>query len=114
MRITDNNASGGGRFYFKLTAIGNLIGEYSNLPSKGIHPESARRVSGDSKSYVGSYDDCWLDDKDSEYAKLDISQNEDKNNSIFILVWKDNNDKIIFKGRGMLCDNILIGNYWSA
>lgn len=106
-------ANSNGRFYFKLTSNGNLIGEFSNSSSKAIQTESARRVSGNSQEYVGTYYACWLENKRQEFGELFIAFKPNTNNSIFSLIWKDKkNTTTIFEGEGMLCDDILIGNYW--
>ncbi len=96
-----------GRFYFKQTINGNLIGEFSNNGTLKNYTESADLNSDTRKDvYVGVYDSTWHEDK-ACFAKLEITK---KHDSIFTLKWIGEGS---FEGEGMLCDNILIGNYWS-
>jgi hypothetical protein len=100
-----------GRFYFKQTSNGNLIGEFSN---NGSEPstESCDLISSANSNYLGEYDSSWQEDGKPFYAKLKIWKKEGKMR-IFSLEWK-RNDKPIFTGEGMLCNDVLIGNYQSA
>jgi len=103
-----------GRFYFKKTINGNLIGEFSNnFKNCGIYTESATLTKGKNKSYdddyTGSYHSTWCEGAESIYADLEIQKRED-NHKIFTLKWQSK-DGLNFKGEGMLCDNILIGDY---
>ncbi len=101
-----------GRFYFKLTSNGNLIGEFSNNFSTGISTESAdsTNILG---NYLGVYNSTWQEDGNAHFANLTISQKNATGNTIFTLEWRENNN-LTFIGEGMLCDNILIGNYQSV
>jgi hypothetical protein len=98
-----------GRFYFKKTSNGNLVGEFSNNISRSISTESADKVES-SDSYIGKYNTTWQENGVVRFAKLNISQKQETGNMIFTLEWKEN-DKLIFVGEGMFCDNILIGDY---
>ncbi|MEI8204950.1 MAG: hypothetical protein WCH34_18155 [Bacteroidota bacterium] len=104
-----------GRFYFKRTSNGNLLGEFSNNQS-GICTESADRVSVEEAentiTFIGDYYASWQENKKvSLFANLNISYKKGFSNQIYTLMWKRDN-VIIFEGEGMLCDDILIGNYW--
>lgn len=98
-----------GRFYFKKTSNGNLVGEFSNNKSKSISTESADKIES-FDSYIGTYNSTWQENGTMRFAKLYISQKKDTGNTIFTLEWKVD-DKLIFVGEGMFCDNILIGDY---
>ncbi|HTX21145.1 MAG TPA: hypothetical protein VMD27_04665 [Candidatus Aquilonibacter sp.] len=118
-----------GRFYFKLTDSGNLIGEFSNNNCDRNYTESAVPNSSepdDSKpqspsccKFVGNYFSTWYEtvDHDSVLAELEIKQTGRKN--IFSLKWwliqnKKKEAKTSFEGEGMIFDEILIGNYWGC
>jgi hypothetical protein len=106
-----------GRFFFKETDNGNLIGELSNYPGPEISTESADWIKGcDDKCancrYHGTYHSTWLDDDGPQYAELKIFKNKKTGaNKLFTLEWRDKNGKLIYEGEGMLCDGILIGDY---
>jgi hypothetical protein len=102
-----------GRFYFKQTSNGNLIGEFSNHQSDQIFTESAdlKPESDDGNyKYVGKYFSTWREKGEARYANLTIKPG--RSNKLFILEWIG--DRCNFKGEGMLCDNILIGDYQSV
>ena len=101
-----------GRFYFKKTSNGNLVGEFSNNTSRSISTESADKVES-ADSYIGKYNTTWQENGIVRFAKLNISQKQETGNMIFTLEWKEN-DNLIFVGEGMFCDNILIGDYQGA
>ncbi len=98
-----------GRFYFKQTSNGNLIGEFSNNKSPGIYTESSDSFKS-TGNYLGNYNSTWQEDGIPKFAILKISQKPKTNNKIFTLKWSEEGTPI-FKGEGMLCDNILIGDY---
>jgi hypothetical protein len=96
-----------GRFYFKQTSNGNLIGEWSNYESEPA-TESADLL-GDyntSTQFVGTYNSTWQENGVGIFSKLRISNTAPSKK--FTLKW-DN-----FEGEAMLCDNILIGDYHSV
>ena len=102
-----------GHFYFRLTSNGNLIGEYSNDGLNGASTESAGRVlvEGESNrlhSFIGLFDTCWLEDKTSKYAQLEI---EAVKYGMFSLTWKNKKRDTLYRGKGMIVDGILIGDY---
>lgn len=96
-----------GRFYFKQTTNGNLLGEFSNNGTKRNYTESADLLSKKEIDFVGEYNTTWYEDEACS-AKLVIKL---KHENIFTLKWSGKSN---FDGEGMLCDNILIGNYWSS
>lgn len=101
-----------GCFYFKRTSNNNLIGEFTNNLSEIVSTESADLIfQSDNTSFIGRYDSSWQENGVSHFAKLDISYKNGSNKSVFSLKWRGNSK---FDGEGMLCDNILIGNYWSV
>jgi hypothetical protein len=98
-----------GRFYFKLTSNGNLVGEFSNNIYNGIYTESADSIDS-THGYLGKYKSTWQENRNPDYAILKISHKPNTNRKIFVLKWI-RKGKPIFKGEGMLCENILIGDY---
>ena len=103
-----------GRFYFKKTTNGNLIGEFSNHGMFENTTESADLVEfKESCGFVGEYLTTWRDKKSPILMNLTISHKTGSNGRIFDLEWTEENDKKAtrFKGQGFLCDNILIGDY---
>lgn len=101
-----------GRFYFKKTSNNNLIGEFSNNVGNGVYTESADLIfQSHNNGFIGKYNSTWHEDGQPFLTELEISPKNGTNNSIFELKWTGDNSH--FKGEGMLCDEILIGNYWS-
>jgi len=101
-----------GRFYFKKTTNGNLIGEYSNHGMDYNQTESADLI--ESKGhFVGKYITTWSDTNSPTSAELIIEHKPGSNERIFNLKWLKGM-KEIYIGQGFLCDDILIGDYNSA
>ena len=98
-----------GRFYFKRTANGNLIGEFSNNIDLIIFTESAIAQTT-TKNYVGKYNSTWLENNEPQFANLEISPKPTTLDRIFIIEWKSKDGRN-FIGEGMLCEEILIGDY---
>ena len=93
--------------------------------SADIVSESADRIKGcEDKDctncrYHGTYISTWRHDNKPEneavFAELKISQKKGAlgSDKLFSLVWlKDKKSGTFFEGEGMLCDDILIGNYY--
>jgi len=102
-----------GRFYFKLTPSGNLLGEYSHSGIDQNRPECALRHSEERpQEFVGRYSSCWVEPNGNEpvAATLTIAS---RTPAIFTLTWKmAGKDKFKgFRGEGMLCDGMLLGDY---
>lgn len=98
-----------GRFYFKQTQSKNLLGEFSNNASDENYVEAAFKTT-EEDGFEGIYETKWIE-KDVSIYNLSIKSISIKNSIIYYLEWKTGNGKVIFKGQGMLVDNILIGNY---
>lgn len=98
-----------GRFYFKRTVNGNLLGEFSNNKAKNNCTESADIISK-SEGFIGTYLSTWQEDKVACLADLTTSYKVGFND-ISSLVWMEKG-KMIFEGEGFLSDDMLIGNYW--
>jgi hypothetical protein len=96
-----------GRFYFKRTSNGNLVGEFSNDAGTKTFTESSDLVGPDSGSFVGQYHSTWQENRQSFFAELTIKPD----GSLLKLAWLGATK---FEGRGMLCDDILIGDYNSV
>ena len=109
-----------GRFYFKQTSNGNLIGEFSNRASDGIATESCDFREPESKDlrksiadrFLGKYYSTWQENGAKRIAELTIKPHG--NSRLFDLAWDWTNGEHAFVGEGMLCDDILIGDYQSA
>jgi hypothetical protein len=105
-----------GRFYFKTTRNGNLIGEFSNNASKEICTESCDlqppSLQGANAAYSGKYYSTWQENGKPCFAELTISPKV--GNIIFTLEWRGMKGTGNFDGEGMLCDDILIGDYRSV
>ena len=98
-----------GRFYFKKTDSGNLIGEFSNQTSFNNSTESADLISS-STSFEGEYNSTWQEDGKPCFAKLFIRPKSKKHKNIFSLEWHDH-EKTIYWGEALVSDGILIGDY---
>jgi hypothetical protein len=110
-----------GRFYFKKTDNGNLIGEFSNNQDDNIYTESADLIKSCANKecanckYHGTYHSSWQEECEALFAELEISPKKGSA-QLFTLEWfrKDSSDshkELIFVGEGMLCDGILFGDY---
>ena len=100
-----------GRFYLKKTTSENLIGEFSNDKSGEVFTEGAVLQPGkpdlaEKDRFSGSYKSTWLELGKPRMATLVIRHTH----KLFTLEWTDNT-QVIFEGSGMLCDDILIGDY---
>lgn len=98
-----------GRFYFRLTTSGNLIGEFSNNLSLKNSTESADRIKGSATSFLGEYQSTWHEGGQSELLTLSI-QTKPSAQNIFSLTWYDANG-VNFWGEGFIVDRLLIGDY---
>lgn len=97
-----------GRFYFKQTKDGNLLGEFSNNKFDGVIAECANRRSKFEEKFVGEYISIWIE----ENAVMVYELNINSNGSTYDLKWINlSNSNNIFYGSGMLVDDILIGDY---
>ena len=101
-----------GAFYFKQLESGNLVGEYFNTGMLERGTESADIDSNSRQPphvpLVGKYKSSWWD-KDADGAILEIKRFQ-TGFEIFELTWTNKNKKI-FEGIGMLCGDMLIGEY---
>lgn len=98
-----------GRFYFKQSINGNLLGEYSNAEMNRNRTESADIVSVFSHPFIGNYSST-LFEQSAQSLNLEIQFKLNSNNRIYTLTWT-NSQAIIFRGEGFLVDNVLIGDY---
>lgn len=101
-----------GRFYFKKTHNGNLIGEFSNNIIDFISSESAdAHNDNDSNDFIGIYNTTWQQDHQPFFAKLTISYRQNTSQRIYTLEWLDKSGNLIFLGEGFVFENSLIGDY---
>ena len=106
-----------GRFYFKQTSNGNLIGEYSNYAALSANEPQVATESADflgdwddsKDKFIGEYRSSWAYETVAIFSKLTISQHSSKK-KLFTLKWRGTNGEE-YDGEGMLCDDILIGDY---
>lgn len=98
-----------GRFYFRLTSSGNLVGEFSNNLSVRNSTESADRTQGNITSFLGKYQSTWHEGGQSELLTLSIITKPNAQN-IFSLTWSDANGPN-FWGEGLIAEGLLIGDY---
>lgn len=98
-----------GRFYFKQTANGNLLGEYSNTEMNLNRTEGADITSLFSLPFIGTYTTTWFE-QSAQSLNLEIQFKVNGNNRIYSLTWT-NNGNTVFVGQGFLVDGILIGDY---
>jgi len=98
-----------GRFYFKKTQNGNLIGEFSHSGSLINLTESAD-IDGYNDNFIGNYYTTWQENKLPLSAELKIEFKPKSGDRIYNLTWKEGGNEI-FLGEGFLFDNILIGDY---
>ena len=104
-----------GRFYFKQTSNGNLIGEYSNYAALSANEPQVATESADflgdwddsKDKFIGAYRSSWAYDGVAVFATLTITPHKSKN-KLFTLEWRGIEN---YEGEGMLCDDILIGDY---
>lgn len=99
-----------GRFYFRVTDSGNLLGEYSHWAIDQNRPESALRISPAAPvSFLGSYVSSWYEPTNNAavVATLTIGT---RTPEIFTVEWSIGG-KPKFRGEGMLCGGVLIGDY---
>ena len=100
-----------GRFYFLLTASGNLFGEFSNNFEQINITESADRVDGDINSFVGTYISTWHEGDQTFIADLTINLLPGGTN-VYTIEWLERNgDNFRFLGEALLARDMLIGNY---
>jgi hypothetical protein len=103
-----------GRFYFKRTTNGNLIGEFSVDKNDEVFTESADWQHG-GIDFIGTYYSTWQENKKPQFADLEISlltkPPKSGKGKLLLLEWKGGGYD--YEGVGMLCDDMLIGDYHS-
>lgn len=98
-----------GRFYFRLTESGNLVGEFSNQTSLTNSTESADKVS-EGNGFEGEFITTWRQDSEPFIARLIIRRKSINHRNIFGLEWR-RESKVIYWGEGLIEGGILIGDY---
>ena len=99
-----------GRFYFKQTINGNLIGEFSNNLISRIITESSNLEGEFSNPFIGRFRTIWHQELANTLV-LTISNRRETENRIFELIWRDDEENEVFYGEGFIVDGILIGDY---
>lgn len=108
-----------GCFYFRLTAIGNLIGEFTNNSSTQPQTESADRADfpynlpAQPAGFVGVFRSTWQETADQPplSSQLEITA-KPGTAGIYSLHWAPEAGTTHFRGEAMFAENLLIGNYW--
>lgn len=101
-----------GRFFFKKTNNGNIIGEFSNNRINFISSESADiQNHNDPSNFIGIYNTTWQEQENPSFAKLTISFKQNTSDRIYKLEWTEQNGELIFIGEGFVFENSLIGDY---
>ena len=103
-----------GRFYFKKTTNGNLLGEFSNHAERDVFTESSDLIApapGAKSDYEGKYASHWREGEEAFFAELSITK---RSTALFRLKWFGRGDAGNFEGEAMLCDNMLVGDYNSV
>ena len=100
-----------GRFYFRKTTEGNLIGEYSHRDCTRSYAEAASRVDN-GNDWQGEYTTCWVEPPQLQVqqAQLTITRKAASAN-LFQLEWNGVDGNELFKGEAMLSNDLLIGDY---
>ena len=102
-----------GRFYFRKTTEGNLIGEYSHRDCIRSFAEAASRTEKGS-DWLGDYKTCWVEPPGFRFNKahLTISLKEGSA-SLYTLLWLPwrGRGEPLFRGEAMISDDLLIGDY---
>jgi hypothetical protein len=103
-----------GRFYFKRTRTGNLIGEFSNNfssnnPSQSVIQTESADAINITTDFVGICRSTW-NEGNAINSRLTISFKPRTNNRIYTLLWEENGIPI-FWSEAMLFEDILIGDY---
>ncbi|MDR3459419.1 MAG: hypothetical protein P4N60_18475 [Verrucomicrobiae bacterium] len=101
-----------GRFYFKQTTNGNLIGEWSNYETEPATESSDFQGEFKDVPFVGTYFTTWQEKGMAQFYVLEITKvTKPINSKKFDLKWINKKQTLTFTGQAMLCDNILIGDY---
>ena len=93
-----------GRFWFKRTSNGNLVGEFSNNKGKSISTESADLIES-VETFEGKYHTSWQEKEKGSFAILNIAI-KPNTKTIYSLVWSDKKGKTIFLGEAMLHEDM--------
>lgn len=101
-----------GRFYFKRTVNGNLIGEFSNYAEREIFTECAdltiaKQGKRRTNPFVGHYRSTWNQEDCLLLLKIEPTTRSKK---LFTLTWTQKRT-VKFEGEAMLCDDTLVGDY---
>jgi len=100
-----------GCFYFKRTASGNLLGEFSDNQGDRVYTECAdivERDETDAAGFAGRYLSAWRHVRGKHAANLAITRNTG-DNLLYAFVWDEG--KYEYTGHGMLCDGVITGGY---
>lgn len=108
-----------GTFVFRNEGNGCLTGKYANnISTNDPYPEASKRISPDpvykDDVFCGIYRTVWVGNNGAESAQLRITKNL-KDAYKYELEWyrPDHAAVPIYKGMGILSDELLIGDYWN-
>lgn len=96
-----------GRFFFKQTNNGNLLGEFSNNQGPDVSTESCDIIGCHTHPFLGDYHSTWQENGTAVFSKLSITPKPNAP-KLFVLHWTGATN---FHGEAMVCDSGLVGDY---
>jgi len=102
-----------GSFYFKVTAAGNLLGEYAHKLPPTTRPECAMRTSESSTGFVGDYLTTWYEQNTDSgiVAGLRIRLKTQGGTAYSLLWFEHKSNRILFTGEAVRNGDALEGTY---
>jgi hypothetical protein len=106
-----------GSFVFRDEGDGCLTSKYHHEDSRECpFTEAAKLISKNesTREFIGSYRSVWLEDANTHIPAILVIEPHRLNTALFKLTWHEPDDPtdIIFRGSGMLYENLLVGSYW--
>jgi len=106
-----------GSFVFRHEGDGCLTSKYHHGDSMECPFTEACKLIGSANPndrFAGTFRAVWLEDNNAHIPAELFIERHPANNNIYRLFWSDknNNNRLIFEGTGMLFDNLLVGTYW--
>lgn len=74
--------------------------------------EACKKTKGADSDFIGEYKTVWLEGSTHEYGSLKIDYLRDRQRGYYKLLWKNDEEVVIFEGIGMLYDGLLVATYW--
>lgn len=99
-----------GAFIFRNEGDGCLTCKYINETIREPYTESCKKTGNERfEIFDGNYQTVWIQENNQI---LDASLKIERQNNSFELTWTTST--LIFKGRGMISEDRLVGCYWNA